>query len=437
MGRQAIISDNWISDDSTIAFSNVETQERPHLHTISSNLLNIQFDTFGTSDTNIRLAPLATQHGFNTISTKRKVIISKLKTVHLNIRSLRNRTHYLQLIDFATSNKIDVLTISETWLNTTVTNIEIKIDGYNVYRLDRLHKKGGGVCAYIRDNIKVSVLRTISHISESNFHQLWLQLQHNKCKSVVICVTYRPPDCPVACFEDFFKSSYIEALALNKPIVVFGDLNCNTLKDCPESRALAEVSKELNLTQMIKTPTRITDTCQSLIDVILSSSHDSGVINTAISDHLPVFAALQLKLPKPPPCYITVRTYKTYEPAVFTADLADHSDRLLSIFSENDVNTKLNMFNTVFQSTLEAHAPIKTLKIRSRPCPYVTSEIKELMKSRDVFLRRFQQTRDSNDWQIFKESRNAVKDELRRAERNHISGEVEKHTKIILDPFGR
>jgi hypothetical protein len=34
--------------------------------------------------------------------------------------------------------------MSETWLNSTVTNGEIAIDDYKIYRLDRLHKKGGG-----------------------------------------------------------------------------------------------------------------------------------------------------------------------------------------------------------------------------------------------------------------------------------------------------
>ena len=95
---------------------------------------------------------------------------------------------------------------------------------------------------------------------------------------------------------------------MNKPIVVLGDLNCNVLKESPESKALSNFLSETNLKQIIATPTRITDTCESLIDVILVSSpdlvHARGVINTPISDHLPVYVELKLKLPKPPPRYI-------------------------------------------------------------------------------------------------------------------------------------
>ena len=146
-------------------------------------------------------------------------------------------------------------------------------------------------------------MKDISQISDCNFHQLWLQLQYKKLKSLVVCVTYRPPDCPLTCFQSLLKPSYITALAMNKPIIILGDLNCNTLKECPENKALSEILLELNLTQIINDnkPTRITDRSESLIDVILISNpdlvRDSGVINIAISDHLPVFATLKLKPP--------------------------------------------------------------------------------------------------------------------------------------------
>ena len=65
---------------------------------------------------------------------------------------------------------------------------------------------------------------------------------------------------------------------------------------------------------------------------------------TPISDHLPVYVELKLKLPKPPPFYISTRSYKHYNPDLFTADLATKSDKFLSIFSEEDINYKLTTF---------------------------------------------------------------------------------------------
>ena len=314
-----------------------------------------------------------------------------------------------------------------------MTSAEVNMDGYKLIRLDRLHKRGGGVCAYIRKDFKTVVLKDLSYISERNFHQLWISVQCKKTKSVVICVTYRPDDSPLSSFDNVLKPSYIQALTLNKPIVILGDLNCDVLKqNCPESKALINFAKEMNLSQLIKSPTRITNTTQSLLDVVLVSSNSlvrrSGVLNTTISDHLPVYVEFKLKSRKHPPHYITVRSYKNYSPSLFITDLARSShDSLLSIFNDGDVNTMLDTFNQTIQSTLDSHAPIKTVKVRSHPCPFVSQDIKDLMKTRDQLHRRYLQTRDDLDWSNFKDARKAVKRMLKDSERNYYLDEVQRH----------
>ena len=175
-----------------------------------------------------------------------------------------------------------MITVTETWLNTTVTNSEVSIDGNKLYRQDRLRKRGGGVCAYIRKDITVTVLKDICLLSDNYFHQFWLKLQCRKLRSIVICVYFRSPDYPLSCLEKLLNPSYIQALTMNKPIVVLGDLNCKVSKESPETKALSNVLSEANLKQIVTTATRITDTCESLIDVILVSSpelvHVPGVM---------------------------------------------------------------------------------------------------------------------------------------------------------------
>ncbi len=338
--------------------------------------------------------------------SQNNVVSHKLKIAHLNIRSLRNTSHLIETKELVKSHKIDVLTMSETWLNSTVTNGEIAIDDYKIYRLDRLHKKGGGVCVFAKKVLKVTILNELTSTSESNFQQLWIKLQNKKMKTIIICVTYRPPDCPLNCIQDDFRQNYVQALSMNKPIFILGDLNCNLLKDCPEKRAITELCNDLNLKQIIKEPTRITDTSQSLIDVILVSTEavvlESGVLDSAISDHFPIYVSTKLKVLKTPPTYITVRSFKNYYPNAFSSDLATKSDRLLSIFTETDVNTKTEVLKDVIQSTLDSHAPIKTIKIRSRSNTFVTPDTKELMKSRDKLHQRFLKTRCKRDWEMYR-----------------------------------
>ena len=79
------------------------------------------------------------------------------------MRSLRNTSHLIETKELVKSHKIGVLTMSETWLNSTVTSGEIAIDDYKIFRLDRLHKKGGGgVCAFVKKVLKVTILNELT-----------------------------------------------------------------------------------------------------------------------------------------------------------------------------------------------------------------------------------------------------------------------------------
>ena len=71
-------------------------------------------------------------------------------------------------------------------LNTTCTNSEVGIPSYNLSRLDRLHKRGGDVCAYVWKELKASILKELLEISETDFHQLWIKVQCKKFKLLLI-----------------------------------------------------------------------------------------------------------------------------------------------------------------------------------------------------------------------------------------------------------
>ena len=121
-----------------------------------------------------------------------------LNVAHLNIQSL-NRNHHTQLKQLMSVEDFDILTLFETWLNSTHTNASILIPGYRLIRQDRLGERGGGICAYVRSSIKVMQMKDLSTISSASrgFQQLWLQIQQRNLRSILICVVYRSPNCPI------------------------------------------------------------------------------------------------------------------------------------------------------------------------------------------------------------------------------------------------
>lgn len=106
-------------------------------------------------------------------------------------------------------NDFDIFTVSETWLDNSITDLEVEIPGYDVYRLDRHEKTGGGVCTYVRESYKTKHLHDLSFISSAGFHQLWLQVQVGRCKWIVICTVYRPPNSHLNCFDAEFSDALI------------------------------------------------------------------------------------------------------------------------------------------------------------------------------------------------------------------------------------
>ena len=97
-------------------------------------------------------------HSSNTLRHTSK---SKVQILHLNARSLKNHENLHQIRELTRVHKPGVLAISESWLNSKGCNVEVEIDGYKLLRLDRLHKPGGGVCAYVRTECRELTLTSM------------------------------------------------------------------------------------------------------------------------------------------------------------------------------------------------------------------------------------------------------------------------------------
>ena len=403
--------------------STLPSRSRPYFYvpipTHKSNLVNIQI----VNSMEKTQTAITKEHVPKPLSDMQR---SKLRIAHLNARSIKNRNHLIQVRELMKDRNYDILAFSESWLNSTVTNAEVEIEGFKLTRLDRLGKTGGGVCVYSKSSIKVKCLKNITGISEFGFHQLWMLIQLRKLRSILLCVTYRPDYCPTSTFHDIFMENYIHALTLGKEIIVVGDLNCDLLKpDSPEAMSLLDFCTSVNQTQLIKEPTRVTETSSSLIDIIMTSNvslvENHGVAD--ISDHYLIYAYLKLKMLKPPPSYKCVRSYKNYKPDSFLADLQRIPWYDISIM--NDANVMLDHFNERFLHVLETHAPVKTVRIKHRSCPFISTEIRELMQYRNNLLKTARITKLATDWEIYRKLRKEVKSKLRDAEGEYVRKELE------------
>ena len=64
------------------------------------------------------------------------------------------------------------------------------------------------------------------------------------------------------------------------------------------------------------------------------------------------------------------------------------------------------------------------MKIRHKPNPFFTEDIRDLMKERDCLHQKARKTGTKEDWKVFRERRNRVKVALREAEREYYNQEI-------------
>jgi hypothetical protein len=110
-----------------------------------------------------------------------------LKFGHLNINGIRGKLTYLRLLFQET--KFDFFCVNESKIDMSVSDFDISIPGYNIFRRDR-NKNGGGVVVYVKVNLFVKRLR---HLCSSENECVWLEIKLNKSSPFFLCAIYRPP----------------------------------------------------------------------------------------------------------------------------------------------------------------------------------------------------------------------------------------------------
>ena len=79
--------------------------------------------------------------------TKKRLNSKGFKIAQLNIRSMVKKIDEFRM--YALNHQYDIICVNETWLDNTVNNHEVKLDGYDLVRNDR-NRHGGGVAMFIR-----------------------------------------------------------------------------------------------------------------------------------------------------------------------------------------------------------------------------------------------------------------------------------------------
>jgi len=120
--------------------------------------------------------------------------IDKFKCFYTNARSIRNKKD--ELHGYILEENLDLVCITETWINKDILNDDISehpLEGYQLYSFERVNRLGGGVLMYIKGAYCSSLQDDIKESNE--VESIWVKVVDRKGKSKLFGAFYRPPNC--------------------------------------------------------------------------------------------------------------------------------------------------------------------------------------------------------------------------------------------------
>ena len=221
-----------------------------------------------------------------------------MKCLYTNAQSLVNKHFELQaVVDIYDP---DIIGITETWLNSKISDNEYCIEGYHKpIRQDRVDTKdgrGGGVLLLIKNSINYVQIVPDNSIDYTN--SVWIEVVNNDGKKTVIGVVYRSPNSTETNNEKLYKC--IQELS-NRNLIIMGDFNYpnidwNNLHTTRDGLDFMNLIMDNFLCQHVNFPTRE----NNILDLFISS--DPNMVDNlqcvgklGSSDHVLVLAELNFK----------------------------------------------------------------------------------------------------------------------------------------------
>ena len=151
-----------------------------------------------------------------------------------------------------------------------------------------------------------------------------------------------------------------------------------------ETRHFIELCKSYKYTQLIKEPTRVTSSSQSLIDLFLTNEPakfvTSGVSHIGRSDHSLIYVSRKLTCPGSFPRIIKSRQYKNFMPDYFLDDMALVPWDMIELI--DNPTRAWEVWKHSVMAVANLHAPVKKKRVRNSMDARLTPEINRLMLER-------------------------------------------------------
>ena len=178
---------------------------------------------------------------------------------------------------------LDIIYITETWLNEEISNSDVAIENVSMYKKDRWEVKGGragGVIVYVRESV---ILFPCEELNKYSTEFLWCKMMVDKENVLTIGVCYNSPNSKDSEVNELMD--VIQKASNNMVLIMrefnFPGINWVTLEtDATESK-ISDLTQECFLTQHVLKRTRY----DNILNLVLSSE-ENMVEELFVLEHL-------------------------------------------------------------------------------------------------------------------------------------------------------
>ena len=357
---------------------------------------------------------------------------SNFSLLHLNIRSVVSHfTEFLCYLD--TLNFVfKVIALSETAINAT--SINYNIPNYSCEMNIRENRKGGGVSLYVHNTFQYKVRNDLQlgGVVNSVFVELLKTTTNGKHNIICGCI-YRPPSMSLSVFNELLSDMFGKILSENKYVYIFGDFNVNTMSSVignANTQEFKDIFSSNYCLPLITKPTRVTNSCSSLIDNIYSNvpintgKCNSGILEVSISDHYAIFAIDNSTHTKANASNVTKRSFCNKNIENFKRCLTNQSWDF--VYESEDLQAAFSRFQGVidvhFNTNFKLHTFTRTYINRH---PWMTEALRTQIRLKNSKYKEYVKSNNVDIVESYKDSKRILHSSLRNAEIQYYSEQYE------------
>ena len=350
---------------------------------------------------------------------------SNINVLYFNVRSLLPKIDNLRSL--CVFHSPDIICIVESWLDDTILDSEVSIQGYTHCRLDR-SRHGGGVMIFVKNSFNFSLLFKGTQNYECLVVSVTCSL--NVSPDFTIALFYRPSGSGHELLDYLFSTLCNIFLLSSSNFCLIGDFNIDFfVSNTPLYNKLLSVVSSFNLTQVVSEPTRVTATSSTLIDLIFVSSiifvkSCTTIPPLANADHCGLKFVSSIGSSKNSTKAITRRVWRyslaDWDKAAEILDWIVLSGMLFYLTMSTCSGQPEKHY---FLQTMEICIPHTMAEIKRNP-PWITKAVLSAIKRRNTLFRTAKSTGKPIDRAKYNSKRNEVVNMLRECKQSFFNQQL-------------